>query len=592
MIRISNLKLRPGYGPEDIESAVRKKLGISGGALGEIKIAKRSLDARKKQDIRYVLTVDAEVSCDGRTMKRLLAKEGVCETPEEKYVLPAQGSKKIPGRPYVIGSGPAGLFCAYFLAEHGYRPVLIERGQPVEQRAVSVQKFTENGELNPESNVQFGEGGAGTFSDGKLSYSGKDRTGRGRLVLHTFVRHGAQEEILYDAKPHVGTDRLQKIVKSMRESIIENGGEVLFSTKLVGIKCKYFGTDALESVCGSGQKPADTTEYGRNEEKAVPDGRKQAGLSALAPGKSGAEAQNHGGTIEGIYLQKKGVREPEFIPCQTLVLALGHSARDTFEMLLGSGLKMEPKPFAVGVRVQHTQESINRAQYTPDYKEIYPGLPPADYKLVTHTENGRSVYSFCMCPGGYVINSSSEAGGLCINGMSYSGRNGRNANSAIVVNVTPEDFGGSDVLAGMRFQRELERSAYAACKGKIPTQRLGDFNAGRVSQAPGAVSCEFKGASDFADLNKILPEFVCDAIKEAFPEFGRSISGFDDPDALLSAVEARTSSPVRILRDEDLESNIRGIYPCGEGAGYAGGIMSAAMDGVKVFEQIYKSFRP
>lgn len=534
MIRISGIRLKTDYTEIDIKKAAAGKLGLPLSVLKSVSIVKRSLDARKKRDIHYVITVDADVECSGENLKRILDSGFAAPAPEGRYILPARPPVPPSQRPYVTGSGPSGLFCAYFLAKCGLAPVLIERGGSVDERAASVRTFLCGGVLDPESNVQFGEGGAGTFSDGKLNYSGKDRTGRGRLVLETLVEHGGDNELLYDAKPHIGTDKLRQIVKSMRLEIIKNGGEVRFNTRLEGI--------------------------------SAADGR-----------------------LEGIYLKKKEETAVSFEPCSVLVLAPGHSARDTFVMLKGAGVRMEPKPFAVGIRVQHSQESINRAQYTPDYKEKYPGLPAADYKLVAHTESGRSVYSFCMCPGGYVINSSSEPEGLCINGMSYSGRSGKNANSAIVVNVNVSDYAREgDVLAGAKFQRELERRAFEACGGRIPVQRLEDFKAGKVSEAAGQVSCEFKGNYGFADINGVLPEFICSAIKEAFSGFGKRIEGFDDPDALISAVEARTSSPVRILRDDGLESSVKGIFPCGEGAGYAGGIMSAAMDGIKVFEEIYR----
>ncbi len=585
MIRINQLKLHIGYKPEDVTAAAAGKLRVRKDQIRSLRIVKRSLDARDKADIHYSITADVSVPDEGALLKRFSKQKNISKAPVEKYILPGQGTEKMSGRPYVIGSGPAGLFCAYMLAVNGYRPVLIEQGEDVRSRRETVKAFHEGKvPVDPLSNVQFGEGGAGTFSDGKLNCSVKDRQFRSLVVLDTFIKFGGDEEIRYESKPHVGTDKLSGIVEGMRDEIIRQGGEVRFNTKLTGIT-----------------------------------------LRDAAPQKGARR-------ITGVTFSERGGRDYTE-PCSILVLATGHSSRDTFYMLKQAGLKMEPKPFAVGVRAEHLQEKINEAQYGKDYRSRYGKLPAADYKLTYHTKAGRSVYSFCMCPGGYVIDSSSEEGCLCVNGMSYSGRSGENANAAIIVNVTPEDTGAAegDVMKGVEFQRTLEQVAYSAGGGKIPVQRLGDFKGipremhvetDRLRNADSAgsgqaetitadilpqhngmslpdeegnrkitVNPAHKGRSACADINEILPDFVSESIKEAFPEFGKRIKGFDDPDTLLSAVESRTSSPVRITRDDTLQSNIRGIYPCGEGAGYAGGIMSAAMDGIKVFEEIYKTYR-
>ena len=539
MIRISGIKLHIDHDLADIESAVLKKLRIRRSELGSVNIIRRSLDARHKDNIRYVYTVEITTGREEAVLARFSKDPDIQPAPVSGYVPPMQGNKQMEQRPCVIGAGPAGLFCAYFLAEHGYRPILIEQGETVDDRQKTVNAFLEEkAPLDPLSNIQFGEGGAGAFSDGKLMSAVKDISGRKTEVLKIFAEHGAPEEIVYSAKPHVGTDVICKVVKSMREHVIAKGGTVMFRNRFTGFTCE--------------------------------DG-KVASITVL----------NDGKTSE--------------IPCSALVLAIGHSSRDTIKMLYDNGLDIEAKPFAVGVRVQHPQEEINKAQYGDGHLELYGDLlPAADYKLTAKTEDGRAVYSFCMCPGGYVINSSSEPGMLCVNGMSYSGRKGINANSAIIVSVSPDDVGAADhPLAGIDFQREIEKKAYIAGNGRIPTQRLEDFVKGEKSPEFGKISPQTKGFTVSADINCILPGFICKDIKEAMSIFGRTIRGFDSPDTLLSAPETRTSSPVRILRDESLQSTAyKGIYPCGEGAGYAGGITSSAIDGIKVFEEIYKTYRP
>lgn len=529
MIRIQQINIRPGQGEEELRKKAAKLLKIKPSDIEDFHIVKRSLDARKKPEIFYSYTVDVALREEQRVWKNSRCAQAQIVT-EKPYCF--QKSDKLPEeRPVVVGTGPAGLFCAYFLAKAGFCPIVLERGKSVEERQKDVERFWREGILNPESNVQFGEGGAGTFSDGKLNTLAKDKYGRNREVLRLFVKFGAPEEILYESKPHIGTDVLCTVVKRMREEICLLGGEVYFErmmTELLTENGRVCGV-----VCGDG----------------------------------------------------------EVLRTDTVVLAVGHSARNTFEMLYEKGIPMEAKPFAVGVRAEHRQAFINDSQYGRDNGE---GLPAAAYKVAGKTSDGRGVYSFCMCPGGYVVNASSEPEKLCVNGMSYSGRDGENANSAIVVTVNPEDFPGDHPLAGVAFQRELEKKAYAAGKGVVPIQTLASFRACTL-QGAGAMppkeaytfAPQIKGQHCFADLTGIFPPFVSRGIVEGMEQFGRKIKGFDAPDTLLSGVESRTSSPLRILRDEEtLQSSLAGLYPCGEGAGYAGGITSAAMDGIRVAEGI------
>jgi len=438
-----------------------------------------------------------------------------------------------------VGTGPAGLFCGLMLADWGYEPILLERGRDVEQRIRDVEAFWKGGRLDEESNVQFGEGGAGTFSDGKLNTLVKDKGGRNGEVLRRFVEAGADPSILYDYKPHMGTDTLARVVKNIRGQIEARGGTVRFGAKITGLMLE---ADCVRSLLVNGTQK---------------------------------------------------------IPCQAAVLALGHSARDTFWMLYEAGLAMEAKEFAVGLRVEHLQADINLSQY--GMRETSP-LQAAPYKIAARAGNGRSVYSFCMCPGGYVVNASSEAGRLCVNGMSYSGRSGPNANSAIVVSVGKDDFPSGHPLAGIAFQRSLEEAAYLAGGGKIPVQRLGDLRRsfaeryGRPTEG-GQVADHLlqpctKGAFAFCDLAGLLPRELTEAFLDGMGQFSHMIHGFGDDGVLVSGVESRTSSPVRILRDETGQSNLRGLYPCGEGAGYAGGITSAAMDGIRIAEAVAKKYRP
>lgn len=540
MIRISNLKLKINHTEDDIKSAILKKLHLRDVRLLSFDIIKKSLDARDKNNICWNYIIDFTTDND----KSVLKKPGFSIPEDKSYKLPDINKiKRInpDGRIIIAGSGPAGLFAAYFLALNGYRPLLIERGEPVEKRTAAINSFWNNeSHLDRNSNVQFGEGGAGTFSDGKLNTGVNDPYGRNMLVLKTFVENGADPEILYISKPHLGTDQLVKIVKNMREKIIASGGEVLFNTKLTRII-----TD--KNNAGKGQITK----------------------------------------IEVTDILTKEIKE---IECKNLILAIGHSARDTFTYLINkTDMEIVTKPFAVGIRIQHSQDAINKAQYGENYKEIYgDSLPPADYKLVTKTSNGESVYSFCMCPGGYVVNSASEPGGICVNGMSYSGRGSDCANSALIIGLEPYD----DPLNNIDYQRELEIRAFKSGGGRIPVQLFEDFEKNRVSIGFGSVKPCFKGETAFGDINSILDPEECEALKEAIHIFAKKIKGYDDGDAVIAGVESRTTSPLRMVRDEHFESNITGIFPCGEGAGYAGGITSAAIDGIKVFEELYRRYLP
>lgn len=533
MLRVGQLKLNYRHDEAAFRRKLSKALHLPENEILEYHIVKKSVDARKKDDICFTYTVDAAVKNEAAWLKKHGREKSVTKAAEVLYTFPASGEERLHHRPVIAGSGPAGLFCALMLARRGYRPLLIERGEAVEARQASVQKFWKTGILNPESNVQFGEGGAGTFSDGKLNTLVKDKSGRNAQVLRIFAAAGAGEQICYVNKPHIGTDVLANVVKNIRNEIISLGGEVRFNTKLTGLH-----TD--------------------------------------------------GGALCGIT-----VNGDERIDTGVLVLALGHSARDSFAMLKDSHLLMTPKAFAVGVRMEHPQAMINEAQYGRASDDI---LGAADYKLTYQSKNGRSVYTFCMCPGGYVVNASSEEGRTAVNGMSYSDRGSDNANSAVIVSVTPEDFeeegGSKDPLSGMYFQQRLEAACYEAAGGRplIPVQLFGDFKAKRVSEGFGDVLPIHRGSDVFADLNTCLPKEICESLVEGIEAFGKKIKGFDREDALLSGIETRTSSPVRIERDDSLQSNISGIYPCGEGAGYAGGITSAAMDGIKVAEAIAKKY--
>ena len=523
MILVRNLRLDPGEEPRALRLRAAKKLGLRPEEITEGKLVRRSLDARRKDDIHYVCSF--AVSVRGSEEKLLARRKSpdVSAYREKEYPIPRAETAE---RPVVVGFGPAGMFAALLLAYAGARPIVLERGGDVDSRLEAVERFRAGGELDTENNVQFGEGGAGTFSDGKLNTGTHD--GRIAWVLRQLYEHGAQEEILYDAKPHIGTDVLGGVVKSIRRDILAHGGEIRFFSRLEG----------LES------------------ENGVLTG-----------------ARVH--TPEGEQL----------LPCSHLILAIGHSARDTFARLHDLGITMERKPFSMGVRIEHKQALIDLAQYGRERGE----LPPADYSLNVHLPDGTSAYTFCMCPGGQVFAAASEEGGVVTNGMSYSKRDGENANAALLVTLRTEDFPGEGVLAGMEWQREIERAAYRCTGGyQAPAQLVGDFLENRPSTAPGSVTPTYTPGVHWGDLRRVLPERITDVLQNAIPARGQKLKGFDDPDAVLTGPETRSSSPVRILRDESLQSALRGLYPCGEGAGYAGGITSAAVDGLRCAEAVLR----
>lgn len=520
MLKISGLRLRPGETESRLADKARRELGAE---IQGFIVLKRSVDARKKDDIALVYTIAAKVAHENQVLKKCRSKK-VSIYRETSYVFPVE-RLRLPKRPVIIGTGPAGLFCGLMLARIGARPILLERGADVDTRVRDVEAFFESGKLNSRSNVQFGEGGAGTFSDGKLNTGVNDP--RMRFILEEFAKHGAPPEIRYDAAPHVGTDYLRRVVKALREELLSLGSEVRFSHQVTGIK----------------------TENNR-----------LTGLEVTGP--------------EGEYILETGAA----------VLAVGHSARDTFEMLHAAGIPMCPKQFAVGVRIEHLQRDITLSQYGAEIA----GLPAASYKLSCHPDTEHSAFSFCVCPGGQVVAAASEPGQVCTNGMSNRAREQENINGGLLVSVGPEDFGSRHPLAGMYFQQKLEEAAYLLGGESYyaPCQRVGDFLEQRPSVGPGKVIPSYRPGVTWTDLHQCLPKFMTDTLEVAIPELGKKLQGFDDPDAVLTAVESRSSSPVRILRDDTGQSMIRGLYPCGEGAGYAGGIMSAAADGIRIAEQI------
>ena len=541
MIRINQIKMNIDHTPEDLERKIVKTLHIKRENLQGYQIRRQSIDARKKPNLYYIYSVDVQVKDENRIKRSVKNNQIQFQAKSDSYHFTVNGTEELQHRPVIIGTGPAGLFCGYMLASHGYRPILLERGADVEERTRDVENFWKTGKLNPSSNVQFGEGGAGTFSDGKLNTLVKDKFGRNHEVLRIFVKHGAPETITYQSKPHIGTDILSVVVKEMRKYICEHGGEVRFHSQVTDIQT------SSDDMSETGKALKALTVYDSAKEKTYQ------------------------------------------LDADLAVLAIGHSARDTFSMLYDHAVPMQPKAFAVGVRVEHPQEMINIDQYGEHHPEF---LPAAPYKLTANLENGRGVYTFCMCPGGYVVNASSEEHRLAVNGMSYSGRDGQNANTAVIVTVTPEDFDSEHPLAGVDFQRKLEESAYREGNGKIPVQLFGDFCDNKPSEKLGSIVPQIKGAYQLANVRRIFPEIIGTSLEKGIKAFDRKLPGYARWDAVLTGVESRTSSPVRIVRDETLQSEIRGIYPCGEGAGYAGGITSAAMDGMKVAEMIAGKYRP
>ncbi len=523
MIRVRQIKVSIyDNNIKEIKKKTAKKLKIDENKINDIKIIKESIDARDKNNIYYIYEVEISIPNEKTVMKL----KDVYKANDNDYNPEITGKEKLNNRPIIVGSGPAGLFCGYMLSKYGYKPIIIERGEKIEDREKTVEEFLNSGKLNINSNVQFGEGGAGTFSDGKLNTLIKDKNGIMKKVFDIFVENGAPSEILYKNKPHIGTDMLKKVIINIRNNILKMGGEIRYNSCL---------TDLI-----------------------IKDG----------------------------ILKSIEINNSELLDTDLLVLAIGHSARDTFKMLNIRNLNMDSKPFAVGIRIQHKQDMINKSQYGEKNSKY---LDPADYKLTYLSKNNKGVYSFCMCPGGYVINASSEEKHLAINGMSYHSRNSENSNSAIVVQVTKKDF-GDGLFDGVKFQRNLESKAYEMGNGNIPVQLLKDFKENRVSTGFQNIKPVFKGKYTLSNINDIFPKYICEDLKEAIDAFGRKIKGFNSDDSILSAVESRTSSPVKIIRNENLESNIKGIYPCGEGAGYAGGITTSAIDGIKVFEKIIQKY--
>ena len=535
MLRLTDIKLPLDHDDSALAAAIVSKLAIAVDDLLNINVFKRGYDARNNRDIQLIYTVDVEVNGEADLLTMFAKDTQVRVTPDMTYKFVAQAPENLTHRPVVVGLGPCGIFAALILAQMGFKPIVLERGKAVRERTKDTFGFWRKQPLNPESNVQFGEGGAGTFSDGKLYSQVKDRKHYGRKVLHEFVEAGAPEEILYVSKPHIGTFKLVSMVEKMRQQIIDLGGEIRFSTRV----------EKLDLDEQDGQY-----------------------------------------TVKGLHLS-----DGEYLACKQVILALGHSARDTFQNLYEQGVYIEAKPFSIGFRIEHEQSMIDRCWFGENAGN--PILGAADYKLVHHCKNGRTVYSFCMCPGGTVVAAASEPGRVVTNGMSQYSRHERNANSAIVVGITPEQDYPGHPLAGIELQRRLEELAFKAGgeNYNAPGQLIGDFLAGKPSAALGDVTPSYTPGVTLTDLSKVVPDYVTQAIREAIPAFDRQIKGFAKADGTLTGVETRTSSPVCIKRDKDYQSvNVKGLYPAGEGAGYAGGIWSAGIDGIRVAEALALAF--
>ncbi len=533
MIRISQLKLdlddAIDYASElaNLRRLVVSKCRISHTDLLLIRIAKKAVDARRKPNIKFIYTVDVEIVDEKQILNKGL--KNISETPDLKYHDVPSGSQALDKPPVIVGFGPSGIFAALLLSRRGYDPIVLERGLDIDQRTKAWQSFIDGGAFHEHASVQYGEGGAGTFSDGKLTTMINDK--RCYWILEEFVKAGAHPEILYLNKPHIGTDVLRKIIKNIREEIIANGGTIRFNAKV---------TDFI---------------------------------------------------VKDHKLQGVVINNDELIRTDVCLLGIGHSARDTFKLLHQKALQIEPKAFAVGLRIEHKQAFINHAQYGDAYQ--HPSLKPADYKLSHHTQNGRTCYTFCMCPGGYVVNASSEAETVVTNGMSFSQRDGQNANAALLVNVKPDDFPSNHPLAGVDYQKAIETKAYVLSQKtyKAPAQRVSDFINGIESKEKGHIKPTYEPGVYLTDLNQLFPNYILEALKEGLQDFNQKISGFAADDAMLTGPETRSSSPIRMIRNEHHQANIFGLYPMGEGAGYAGGIMSSAVDGVKTAEKIIMLYK-